>query len=119
MRNLRAVLSVMAMMTMAGVAFAGEMTIPLADGVEVEKIEAVYDCGDRTIAVTYINAGAISLAVLDIDGEQVVAANIISASGARYAGAHYIWWSKGGEASLYDLMQGGEDTSIASCIARS
>ena len=118
MRNLRAILAVVTTLASAAAALAGEITIPLADGTDVEKIETVYDCGDRTVAVTYINAGAISLAVLDMDGEPVVAANVISASGARYAGAHYVWWSKGDEASLYDLMQGGEDAPTASCTAR-
>ena len=44
-----------------------------------------------------------------------MASNVLSASGARYAGGQYIWWSKGDTADLYDLTEGGEETPAASC----
>lgn len=100
-----------------GPAMAGELSIPIAGNAEPERIEASYGCGERRIDVTYINAGSVSLAVFEIDGESVVASNVISGSGARYAGGRYIWWSKGDTADLYDLMEDGEDTPVASCTA--
>lgn len=107
--------AIIALAAMGSVASAAEIAIPVAEGTIVEEIEASYDCGDRTIDVTYINAGTVSLAVLDMDGESVVAANVISGSGARYAGGRYIWWNKGDEASLYDLMDGTDNTPAATC----
>lgn len=93
---------------------AAEIVIPLPEATSVETNEFRYDCGDRTLAVTYINAGPVSLAVTQIDDQMLVASNVISGSGARYAGSHYIWWSKGDTADLYDLMQ-GEDEPVATC----
>ncbi len=111
--------AIIASAAMIGMASAAGITIPVADGTSVEEISARYDCGDRTIDVVYINAGSVSLAVLELDDGKVVAANVISGSGARYAGDRYIWWNKGNEATLYDLMDGGEDTPAASCTEAS
>lgn len=94
------------------------LSIPVTGAAGVDSKNLAYECDGRTIAVTYLNAGTVSLAVLDIDGETVVAANVVSGSGARYAGGRHVWWSKGDAADLYDLMgEGGEDTPVASCRA--
>lgn len=97
---------------------ASELAIPVAPGVTIERTQAVYQCPDGDIPVSYINAGSIALAVLEIDGQQIVAANVLAASGARYAGAQYIWWTKGDEAMLYDIMKAGEDTPVATCTQK-
>ena len=105
----------------AGSAPAAEVaisiSIPVAGGTRVDSASAAYDCDGRAVTATYINAGEVSLAVLDIAGETVVASNVVAASGARYVGGRYVWWTKGEEADLYDLMQGGEDTPAAHCVA--
>ncbi len=54
-----------------------------------------YKCGAKDLSVTYYNAGDISLAKLELEDETVVASNVISGSGAKYAGSVYIWWTKG------------------------
>lgn len=69
----------------------------------------VYDCGSRKVEATYINADDIAFAMLKFDGRTVIMANVISGSGARYAGQELIWWSKGAEATLYDLRKGDDD----------
>lgn len=112
-----AAMVVVAAMPARSAQVAVAITIPVAAGTSVESVAAGYDCGDRSVAATYINAGQVSLAVLDIDGETVVAANVISASGVRYAAGRYVWWTKGEEADLYDLMDGGEDIPAAHCTA--
>lgn len=77
--------------------------VPGAD--EATSTKATYTCGDQTVAVEYINAGSVSLALLTLKDDFVVAANVLSGSGAQYAGAQYIWWSKGmSDATLTDLM---------------
>lgn len=88
------------------------ITITVPDAGEVTRIEQSYDCGGTPVAVEYINAGGTSLATLSLKGQFVVASNVIAASGARYAGGPYIWWSKGDGADLYDQLQ-GEDKPVA------
>lgn len=112
---MRYLLPALALLAMTGAAHADAIAIPLPEGVTAETTDAVYECGGREIAVTYINAGSISLALLDLEEEQVVASNVVSASGARYAGSHYVWWSTGDEAMFFDIMQTGEDAPTATC----
>lgn len=73
-------------------------------GVEVTRIHANFECGADGVAlglpagpftVEYLNAGENHLAVLPIHGRALVFANVISASGARYAAGRYIWWDAG------------------------
>lgn len=116
---MRLALSVLVSATVAATPpAAAQIVIPLPAGIEVRTIVETYDCGGRDVGVTYINAGDIALAVLEIGGETVVAANVISASGARYAGGRFVWWSKGNRADLYDLTAGGEDAPGESCVAK-
>jgi len=74
------------------------------------------------VPVTYVNADDLSLAVLNVEGEQITLEIEESASGARYGwpsgGSHYVWWSKGTEAMLnwYDGEVGEEVTLYASCV---
>jgi membrane-bound inhibitor of C-type lysozyme len=103
----------------ATAAAASEIAIPLPEGARVASKDAVYDCEGEELRVTYINATTISLAVLDINGVTIVASNVISASGAKYAGAQYIWWTKGDSADLYDLTSRIGETPIMSCVAES
>nr|WP_274709250.1 MliC family protein [Nitratireductor luteus] len=82
---------------------------------EVEEIRVDYDCGTFEMSVDYVNAGPVSLAVFEIDGQPVVASNVISASGARYAGDAFIWWVEGKSASLFDLTAGEDAPPRAEC----
>ncbi|MBC2884580.1 MliC family protein [Ochrobactrum sp. CM-21-5] len=100
----------------ASTASAAELTIELPDDVEVTSNSALYKCGDADVSVTYHNAGGVSLAVLELEDETVVASNVISGSGARYAGGVYIWWTKGENADLYNLMDDPEEEKPTSCV---
>lgn len=80
----------------------------------VARETLAYQCDpDLRIAVEYINVGANSLAVLRIGEQTVIAANVIAASGAKYAGGQYEWWTKGDEATLYDLIKGENAPGLA------
>ena len=48
----------------------------------------------------------------------IVAANVISGSGARYQGGVHVWWSKGDEADLYDLMADPEMKKPVHCVEK-
>ncbi|MFC6488208.1 MliC family protein [Nitratireductor sp. GCM10026969] len=99
-----------------GASHAAEVTLSLPGDDSVDRRTVTYECGDAgTLDVEYINAGSVSLAVFAHDGEPVVAANVLAASGARYAGGVYVWWSKGRNGSLYNLMQGEDAAPVAEC----
>ena len=85
--------------------------VPGVDSVASEKMR--YDCDGLPVSVEYFNAGGVSLATLEFEGEFVVASNVLSGSGARYAGKQYIWWSKGDEALFENLME--ETTQPRQC----
>lgn len=76
-----------------------------------------YQCEgiEEPLTVEYVNAHPIFLALLAVEGEQLVFVNVISASGARYASGRWVWWTQGQDASLYDEMA-DEDAEPVSCI---
>lgn len=110
-----AILAVIAPAKAAEVAIT--LSIPVSDSTTVNSNVMAYNCtDDRAVTTTYINAAEVSLAVLDMDGATVVASNVVAASGARYAGGRYVWWTRGEEADLFDLMsEGGDNEPIAHC----
>ena len=89
-----------------------EIAIELPEPMPYNSATVFYDCAGREVEANYINAGDVSLVTLLIGEEFVVAANVIAASGARYSGGQYIWWTKGDEAQLVDFRNGGMDAAI-------
>lgn len=70
--------------------------------------------------VTYINDTYNSLAIVPVPGilddpVALIFANVVSASGARYASGFYIWWTHGSEAALYDLRNGEDVEAMLTC----
>lgn len=80
-----------------------------------------YSC-DRGVQVpaTYVTTPEGSLVVLMVDGRQITLVEEPAASGARYGwpsdGTTYVWWTKGGEATLYWKTPEGE-TPILTCLS--
>jgi membrane-bound inhibitor of C-type lysozyme len=75
-----------------------------------------YDCeGAESFDVEYINAAPNFLAFVPYDGATYLMSSVIAASGARYAAANYVWWSKGTDAELYDVSQGEDAPPILTC----
>ncbi len=89
-----------------------EVSIKVPNAEKVDRRTVVYRCGEESVTADYIEAGSVSLAVLAIGKEFVVASNVVSGSGARYAGDRYIWWTKGEEASLLDVTKGSEAQAV-------
>jgi len=98
----------------SGSAMAATVTLELPDVERATKDRSRYQCGESEVRVLYINAGDNALAVLTIGARTVVTAATISASGARYAGQEFVWWTKGDDATLFDLTQ-GEDAPGLDC----
>ena len=98
-------------------ALAANITFEVPNAGEVQTTKAAYSCGNKQVSATYINAGSTSLVLLKLGNEFVVASNVLSGSGARYAGRQYVWWTKGDHADLYDLMK-GEDAAPIGCALK-
>lgn len=106
-------------------ASASTLNIPLVPASHVEKISTFYQCSgsrdlrDRlakpSVPVTYFNAGAVSLAVLQVDGQTLVFSNVISGSGARYTANRFEWWSKGETAFFSEV--GSDPAAQLTCKA--
>jgi len=91
----------------AGGAHAAQLVLPLPDDVLPDRVSTSYVCkGMGPMTVDYINAGEISLALVPVTGDPLVFANVLSASGARYAAGPYVWWTSGKSGALYDLRNG-------------
>ncbi|MFQ0814394.1 hypothetical protein AVM02_16870 [Brucella anthropi] len=97
-------------------ASAGEINIKLPDDTDVTTNAVLYKCGEKNVPVTYYNAGDISLAALGLEDGIVVASNVISGSGAKYAGGVYIWWTKGDTAYLYNLLDDPDQSKPTNCV---
>lgn len=99
---------------------AGSVSAVHADALQIElpgaieQVEVVYRCSDTEISATYYNAESNALAVLRFGDQTLVMTNVLAASGAKYAGGPYVWWTKGETADLYDQMK-GEDAAPVSC----
>jgi membrane-bound inhibitor of C-type lysozyme len=96
------------------------ITLTLDSTGTIERNVTNYLCDDdRSLSVHYINAAPNFLAIVPVDGEALVFASTVSASGARYVSGPYEWWSHQGEATLRDLMQDEEAEPIATCTEAS
>ncbi|MDF2618118.1 MAG: Protein of unknown function periplasmic [Xanthobacteraceae bacterium] len=116
---MKAAILALAVLAVPVAAQADNIVIPLPGGVKPETIKAAYDCGTfGPVTASYINAPPVSLATLAFKDQFLVLSNVLSGSGARYAGGPYIWWSKGRGADLYDLTQGENAPPIASCTQK-
>ncbi len=96
------------LMATAGAA-AADVSMSLA--IELDDADSVssitYDCGDAgEMAVTYVNAGANSLALMEIDDEDRIFVNVVAGSGAQYVSGADVWWSKGDSATLENELTG-------------
>jgi membrane-bound inhibitor of C-type lysozyme len=81
---------------------AADLTIPLSGPVSQKSVKLQCDDHARSLglpsgpfAVTYINGGGNSLAVLPINGHPLIFSGVISADGSRYAAQRFIWWDVG------------------------
>ena len=110
-------LSLIALFAIGSPPHAATLEIDLPDAESVETVAVTYACPDGDIDATYYNAEENSLAVVMIDGGPVVMSSVLAASGAKYAGGPYVWWTKGDDADLYDLMK-GEGAEPVPCTAK-
>lgn len=116
--RLRSTLIAAAALLAAAVALADPLTIDIPGGDAAERQTVAYACGgDRKVTAEYVNTGTNALAIVTFGETTVLMASVLSGSGARYAGQHYVWWTKGDSADLYDLTRGEDAPPEFSCTA--
>ena len=109
---------IVALAALASPAFAAanvSLGIDLTGDGQVQTV--VYGCGEGTepLTVKYINAAPNFLALLPIDGVDMVFVNVISGSGAKYVAGQYEWWNKGSDATLHDVTEGLDAAPVLTC----
>jgi membrane-bound inhibitor of C-type lysozyme len=113
---MRLALSTALVAALAASAHAEALTIDLPDGAPAERNKVAYSCtGGHKLTAEYINAGSNSLAVVTTGDKTILMTSVLSASGARYAGLQYVWWTKGNTGDFYDLTQGEDAPPQFSC----
>nr|WP_295888907.1 MliC family protein [uncultured Devosia sp.] len=102
----------------AAQAIETSVEIELGTTADFERRTVLYDCAAaEPLSVTYINAAPNFLALVPVDGEPepLVFASVLAASGARYAANQWAWWTKGADASLYDITLGEDAEPVLTC----
>ncbi|MBB5073712.1 membrane-bound inhibitor of C-type lysozyme [Bartonella callosciuri] len=101
-------------------AFASSLVIEVPDDPEPTIQTIAYQCDMGTskerFEATYHNAGTISLVDLKWKGKRMIGSNVIAASGAKYVGGPYIWWTQKNEATFYDLMNDPNEEKPINCV---
>ncbi|WP_274626787.1 MliC family protein [Arvimicrobium flavum] len=106
---------IVALLWATAAAHATSITIDLPGTEEAARSTVAYACDPAKLTVEYITTSATSLAVVMTDKDTVVMSRVPSASGVRYAGENYVWWTKGRDGSLYDVLKGDDAPAIAKC----
>ncbi len=100
------------------------VALPALAQSQMEVIPQRYLC-ERGVEVqtTYVTSHDESAAIINVEGTQISLLNEKAASGVRYGwpsdGSHYVWWTKGTEATLYwhDGETGQEQALLSACKA--
>ena len=114
-------IAALALIAFAGPALAQtSFQLSFALSGDAERRVVTYDCTPTegeptTMQVEYIDAAPNFLAVVTLPEGAMIFASVISGSGARYAAAQYVWWTKGAEVDLYDVSQGEVAPQISRC----
>lgn len=104
----RAGLSALVFLALAAPALSADLSIHLPAGADIQRQTARYACeGLGTVSVAYVTAGSIALALMEIERQPRVFAEVLAASGARYASGPFVWWIKGTGATLEDQRAPG------------
>ncbi|EJF74626.1 MliC family protein [Bartonella alsatica] len=101
----------------SGNALAGSLILEIPENPETQTITYQCDTGTNKerVEATYFKTDNISLVDFKWKGDRVIAANVIAATGAKYAGAQYIWWEENKDVTLYDLAQDPEEKQPILC----
>jgi membrane-bound inhibitor of C-type lysozyme len=101
-RSLGLTLGTLCLMSVTHLAFAMPLTVPQIQTATTNTLR--YKCSSgNSLTVQYMNTkNKQSFALLTVNGRKMLFVNVLAASGAKYVGDHYTWWTKGPEGSLTD-----------------
>ena len=106
-----------ALIALASPAFADAgITLGLSLGGNAEIKTVQYACEQHDpVTMQYINAAPNYLAVLPLDGQQLVFVSVVAASGTKYVSGQYVLFSKGPQISLQDTTEGLDAAPVLQC----
>lgn len=80
-------------------------SIPGSGKTETKNVE--YQCdNNQTVSVHYVHNDTNSVAVVNLpDRKDLMMINVVAASGNKFAGTVYEWWSKGDTAMLTNIIE--------------
>ncbi len=88
--------------------------LTLAGNTEIKTV--AYTCEHHDpVTMQYINAEPNYLAVLPLDGKQLVFVSVLAASGTKYVSGQYELWSKGPQITLQDVTEGLDAAPVLQC----
>src|SRR5271168_3318615 len=106
---------------------ATDLTIHLAGDAPVSRHVVEYQCDSMgaqlglpagAFPVEYLDGAGNSVAVVPIGGRSLIFANVISASGARYASGRLVWWDAGSRGvHLYSDFDSLDGKKQATCLS--
>ncbi|EJF80423.1 MliC family protein [Bartonella doshiae] len=101
-------------------ACAASLVIEVPDTPEPRKETVVYQCSNKTkkmrVEATYYDTDEFGLVYLKWNGKRIIASNVVSASGVKYVGGEYTWWTKGNNATFYDVINDPKEENFLDCI---
>ena len=116
--SIAAIAAIALLSTLRVAAVEPSLQLQLSADQDFERRTVTYDCGTETpLVVTYLDAVPNFLAIVPVEGETqpLVFASVLSDGAARYASGHWIWESKGPDASLFDVTAGEDAAAVLTC----
>ncbi|GAA5096340.1 MliC family protein [Bartonella acomydis] len=100
--------------------FAASLVIEVPNDPEPTTETIAYQCDIDTnkerVEASYLNAGNISLVDFKWKGKRIIGSRSMSASGAKYVGGQYVWWTTKNEVVFYDLINDPKEEKPIYCV---
>lgn len=90
------------------------LNLGLTGNTEIKNVQYTCDHHDP-VTMQYINAAPNYLAVLPLDGQTLVFASALAASGTKYVSGQYELFSKGPQITLQDTTEGLDAAPVLQC----
>ena len=86
----------------------------LTGNTEIKTV--AYTCEHHDpVTMQYLNVEPNYLAVLPLDGKQLVFVSVLAASGTKYVSGQYELWCKGPQITLQDVTEGLDAAPVLQC----
>jgi membrane-bound inhibitor of C-type lysozyme len=93
-----------------------QLVIKLTEDAERRLVKYQCEGQDEPLEVEYLNAAPNYLAILTVDSQRLIFANIVSGSGVQYVAGQYIWQTKAAEGILLFKDGVAEPTVQLTCL---